>query len=226
MSDKQLLDAVVMESKAAKPEYAIIWMHGLGADGNDFAPIVPELGIQAPLRFIFPHAPMMPVTINNGYVMRAWYDIRDADLANREDVGGLKQSAAQVTDWIDHQVAEGIPPENIILAGFSQGGAVALHAGLAYPKPLAGIMALSTYLMCAEELADEAIVRANQQTSIFMGHGIQDPVVPMSRGQWSCDTLKQHGYSVEWHEYMMPHAVVPDEIADIAAWLKRQLNLS
>jgi phospholipase/carboxylesterase len=226
MQDAKPLEAIVLESKQQSPEMAIIWLHGLGADGNDFAPIVPELKIQAPIRFVFPHAPMQPVSINNGFVMRAWYDIRDANLTEREDADGLRESAQAITALIDQQIEQGIASDKIILAGFSQGGAVALHAGLRYPKPLAGIMALSTYLMCAEELSTDQISEQNKGINIFMGHGTQDPMVPIMRGLEAKQQLTKSGYEVEWHDYMMPHAVIPEEIADIASWLKARLAIT
>lgn len=226
MTDKTLLETVEMET-GPSPAAAVIWMHGLGADGNDFAPIVPELNMdETPaVRFVFPHAPMQPVTINNGYVMRAWYDISFGDLegnTRKADERGVRASQAAIEALIAREVARGIQPGRIVLAGFSQGGAVALQTGLRHKEQLAGIMALSTYLPLHESLAAEAAA-ANRQTSIFMAHGTQDPVVPYEMGRRSSDLLQQSGYPLEWHEYPMPHSVCYEEVQDIAAWLKRVL---
>ena len=213
---------------APAPTASIIWLHGLGADGNDFAPIVPELNLRgAPaIRFIFPHAPLRPVTINNGQVMRAWYDISFDDLAGnarRADERGVRESQAQIGQLIDRERERGITDSNIVLAGFSQGGAIALHTGLRHPHPLAGIMALSTYLPLAGSLAQEA-TPANANISIFMAHGTQDPVVPYAMGKAAHAHLQQAGYPVQWHEYPMPHSVCHEEIRDIGTWLCRVLQ--
>jgi phospholipase/carboxylesterase len=228
MSEK-LLEAIEVET-GKKPAASVIWLHGLGADGNDFVPIVHELDLEgAPaIRFVFPHAPMQPVTINNGYVMRAWYDIRWGDLegrAKQADEQGVRASQAAVVKLVEREVTRGIAVENIVLAGFSQGGAIALQTGLRYPANLAGLMALSTYLPLAEQLADEATAE-NRKTSIFMAHGVQDAVVPYAMAARSRDILVQHGYDVEWHEYRMQHSVCLEEIRDIGAWLKRILTRS
>ena len=228
MSDKPL-EAIRIET-APNPQASVIWMHGLGADGNDFVPVVQELGLSgAPgVRFIFPHAPMQPVSINNGYVMRAWYDIRWGDLegrAKQADEQGVRASQAAVVKLVEREVTRGMAVENIVLAGFSQGGAIALQTGLRYPANLAGLMALSTYLPLAEQLADEATAE-NRKTSIFMAHGVQDAVVPYAMAARSRDILVQHGYDVEWHEYRMQHSVCLEEIRDIGAWLKRILTRS
>jgi len=221
------LDCIEIET-GNNPAHAIIWMHGLGADGNDFVPIADELGLDglAPVRFIFPHAPKRPVTINNGYVMRAWYDITFGDLegnTRRADAAGVRVSQLQINDLIAQEHARGIAYTNIILAGFSQGGAIALYTGLRYPETLGGIMALSTYLPLAETLPQEAAA-ANLHTAIFIAHGTQDPVVPYTMGQGTYQALQAAGYPIQWHEYPMPHSVCPAEIADIRQFLTPRLR--
>ena len=207
------------------PRVSIIWLHGLGADGNDFVPIVHELDLAGcpAIRFIFPHAPMMPVTINNGYVMRAWYDILGVDLVNREDEGGLRSSQAMVEQLIEQEKARGVPAHRIVLAGFSQGCAMTLQTGLRYPEKLAGLLGLSGYLPLHTVIADERH-DANKDTPIFLAHGRSDPIVPIHRAEKSRDILKGLGYDIEWHEYLMPHSVCQEEVADISAWLKRVLK--
>jgi len=206
------------------PQAAVIWLHGLGADGHDFEPIVPELArpSERALRFIFPHAPMRPVTLNNGYVMRAWYDIIAIDRRAAEDESGIRASQALVTELIRRENSRGITTPHIVLAGFSQGGAVALFSGTRYPERLAGIMGLSCYQVLAGRFAAERDP-ANQSTPIFLAHGTQDPVVVPALGEAACRQLQAAGYAVEWHTYSMPHAVSPQEVADIAAWLRRVL---
>jgi len=218
-----LLETIVVET-APNPSAAVIWMHGLGADGSDFVPLVPELDLSAcpPIRFVFPSAETMPVTWNNGYVMRSWYDIAGADIVNREDEGGLRKSQAQVEALIAREVARGIPLNRIVLAGFSQGCAMTLQTGLRQPQPLAGLLCLSGYVPLAPKLADERSV-ASLTTPIFMAHGSADPVVPFVRGQQSRDLLLSLGYQVEWHQYPMQHSLCPQEIADIGVWLTRVL---
>lgn len=220
----ELLDALEIES-APNPTHAVIWLHGLGADGNDFAPIVPELKLNdAPaIRFVFPHAPIQPVTINGGMAMRAWYDIRNADLAQREDAQGILQSQEAVRALIQRENERGVATGNIVLAGFSQGCAITLHAGLRHPEKLAGLVALSGYLPMPGSLQQERSP-ANQDTPIFMAHGAQDPVVPLQRAQESCSLLQELGYSVSWKTYPMPHSVCLEEINDIAAFLKQVLK--
>lgn len=218
----QLLETIEIES-APNPTAAVIWMHGLGADGNDFVSIVKELDLSgAPgIRFVFPHAPTRPVTINNGFVMRAWYDISFGDLegnTRKADEKGVRESQAQIGQLIARENQRNIPCKNIVLAGFSQGGAIALQTGLRYPEQLAGVMALSTYLPLAESFAQEA-TPANAKTSVFMAHGTQDPVVPYAMGNASRERLQQAGYAVDWHDYPMPHSVCLEEIADISRWL-------
>lgn len=202
----------------------VIWLHGLGADGHDFEPIVPELKLPAELgvKFLFPHAPVMPVTINGGYQMRAWYDIRDADLANREDKEGVLQSSAQVEQLIEKELASGVPSDKIILAGFSQGGAIALHLATRIKHKLAGIVALSTYLTMPDQLASEKS-ESNLETPIFMAHGSQDPVVPMQRGQYSAKVLEESGFKVSWQDYPMAHAVCLEEIQALGKYLQSVL---
>lgn len=221
---EQHLPAVVIEP--ARPATAsVIWLHGLGADGYDFEPIVPALGLgSAPVRFIFPHAPHRPVTINSGYVMRAWYDIAQPELNKGEDESGMRDSEQHLRTWIEHEKALGIPAAKIVLAGFSQGGAIALHTGLRYPERLAGIMALSSYLPLADTV-DEERHAANSDVPIFMAHGLEDPVVPLHLAQQSLARLEAHGNPVEWHDYPMPHSVCQQEIEDIANWLTAVLKL-
>ena len=219
-----LLPTVENET-AANPVYSIIWLHGLGADGNDFAPIVPELvSPEWPaIRFVFPHAPVRPVTINNGMAMRAWYDIYGFDLVARQDEAGTRASITQVEALIAREQERGVPAERILLAGFSQGGAIALATGLRHAQKLAGIIALSTYLPIAQTLAGERS-EANASVPIFWGHGTFDPVVALQRGVDSRAALQALGYTVDWHTYPMPHAVCPDEIADLRGWISARLR--
>ncbi|MEO8778997.1 MAG: carboxylesterase [Rhodanobacter sp.] len=218
------LAAVELET-AANPTHSIIWLHGLGADGNDFAPIVPALVDRAwpALRFVFPHAPIRPVTINNGMPMRAWYDIVGFDLQSHQDEAGVRVSMREVEALIAREQERGVPSERVVLAGFSQGGAVALAAGLCHAKKLAGIVALSTYLPIAEVLTGERHA-ANAATPIFWGHGSVDPVVVMQRGVTSRDLLQSLGYVVDWHTYPMAHSVCPQEITDLRHWLGTRLT--
>ncbi|NMM20601.1 MAG: alpha/beta hydrolase fold domain-containing protein [Rhodoferax sp.] len=219
-----LLPRIEIES-APHPTAAVIWLHGLGADGNDFAALVPELDLAAcpPIRFVFPHAPNMPVSLNGGYVMPAWYDIFGADLVSRQDAAGIQKSARAIAALIDQEVARGIAPERIVLAGFSQGCAMALHTGLRYPKRLAGLLALSGYLPLADTLSTER-TDANADTPIFMAHGSMDPVVVPARGEASRDLLARLGYPVQWHSYPMQHSVHPREVADISVFLANVLK--
>lgn len=209
----------------AHPDSTVIWLHGLGADGHDFAPIVPELGLPPSLavRFIFPHAPMMPVSINNGYVMPAWYDVKCLDLRQVEDEAGIRASQQQLETLIRNEMARGIPASRIVLAGFSQGGAVALHTGLRYEAHLAGVLALSTYVPLPHTLVTEASA-ANAGLPIFMAHGTADSVIPVAHGIASRNWLQEHGYAVDWREYPMTHSVCPEEITDIGQWLVRVLT--
>ncbi len=223
MSTPPLLESIEVAT-SDNPTAAVIWMHGLGADGNDFVPIVRELDLAGcpGIRFVFPHAETMPVTINNGYVMRAWYDILGMDLVRREDEGGLRASQKRIEDLIAREIERGILPENIVLAGFSQGCAMTLQTGLRYPQKLAGLMCLSGYLPLADKIAAERS-HANQHTPLFMAHGRGDGVVVIDRAEASRDLLKELGYDVEWHEYLMPHSVCAEEIDDISGWLKQVL---
>ena len=219
-----LLPCVEIEF-APQPTAAVIWLHGLGADGHDFASLVPELDLSGcpPIRFVFPHAPSMPVTVNGGYVMPAWYDILGPNLISQQDAAGIQSSGRAIVALIAQEVARGIPAERIVLAGFSQGCAMALHTGLRLPQRLAGIMALSGYLPLADRLAAERHP-ANAQTPIFMAHGTQDPVVVIARGEASRDALAALGQPVAWHSYPMPHSLHPQEIADISAFLAQVLG--
>lgn len=227
MEMDKLLETIEIET-GRNPASTVIWMHGLGADGNDFVPVVNELGLGGvpPVRFIFPHAPMQPVTINNGYVMRAWYDVSLGDLEGRSrkaDEKGVRASQAAIGRLVGREVSRGVAADRIVLAGFSQGGAIALQTGLRHPDRLAGIMALSTYLPLADSFGQEA-APANARTPVFMAHGTQDPVVPYQMGSGSRDLLTNAGYSVEWHEYPMPHSVCLEEVRDVSAWLRGVLR--
>jgi phospholipase/carboxylesterase len=219
-----LLPRVELES-APNPTAAVIWLHGLGADGHDFAGLVPELDLSncPPIRFVFPHAPSMPVTVNGGYVMPAWYDILGTNLVSQQDSVGIQASERAIVALIEHEVAMGIPADRIVLAGFSQGCAMALHTGLRLPQRLAGIMALSGYLPLADRLGAER-QPANAQTPVFMAHGTQDPVVVIARGEASRDALVALGQPVDWRSYPMPHSVHPNEISDISAFLAQVLG--
>jgi len=216
-------DAVEIET-GRNPQVSVIWLHGLGADGHDFEPIVPELvqRSERAVRFVFPHAPIRPVTLNGGYAMRAWYDIIALDRRAEEDVNGIRASQELITAWIRRENASGIPSERIVLAGFSQGGAMALYSGTRYPERLAGIIGLSCYQPLAKRLDAERLA-ANQATPIFLAHGMQDPVVIPALGEAACRQLQAAGYAVEWHAYSMPHSVCPQEVTDIATWLRRVL---
>jgi phospholipase/carboxylesterase len=215
--------ATIEVETGARPDAAVIWMHGLGADGHDFEPVVPELRLPPGLRvrFVFPHAPIRPVTINAGMRMRAWYDIFQLG-GGAEDEAGIRASQAEVEKLIERETQRGVRPGRIVLAGFSQGGAMALHTGLRHPQPLAGIVALSTWLPLAARLPAERHA-ANAAAPIFMAHGTEDPMVPLALAQASRATLERLGYAVEWHQYPMPHSVCGEEIADIAAFLVRIL---
>ena len=218
----ELLDAIEIET-GKNPTASVIWLHGLGADGNDFAPIVPELRLpKAGIRFVFPHAPVRPVTINAGMRMRAWYDI--ADGANRrEDERGVRASQVLIEALIAREKERWTKAGRLVLAGFSQGGAIALHAGLRHPGRIAGIMALSAYVPVGEKLSAERST-ANRDVPIFMGHGSDDPIIPLVRAEQSRNLLKSLGYPVEWHEYGMPHSVCPEELTDIGTWLRKVLG--
>lgn len=218
-------DAAVVLTPNAPVQCSVIWLHGLGADGYDFVPITEELQLPSKIgaRFVFPHARQRPVTINNGFVMRAWYDIRGFGLTNAEDEAGVRESDALVRKLIEREISAGVSPNCIVLAGFSQGGAMALYSGLRYPQRIAGIIALSTYLPLRESLANES-APANREIPILMCHGTRDQVVPEIAGQLSRDLLVNLGYAVEWRSYAMEHQVCAEEIADIARWLKDRLS--
>ena len=207
-----------------QPQHSIIWLHGLGADGQDFVPMADELNLPIAVRYIFPHAPQRPVTINGGFVMRAWYDIAPPSIDAQQDEDGIYDSQAAVEALIAQEVARGIAPGDIFLAGFSQGGAIALHTALRRIAPLGGVLALSTYMPLADTVAGELSVNA-QQTPIFMAHGRNDPVVPYALGAASRDMLLKLDYAVEWHEYPMQHSVCEEELRDIEAWLTKMIRI-
>ncbi len=217
------LDTIDIET-GPQPRASLIVLHGLGADGNDFVPFAEELDLAAvgPVRFVFPHAPTMPVTINGGYVMRAWYDILGADIVQREDATGMRRSQSSVEALIERERARGVPSRRIVLAGFSQGCAMTLLTGLRHAERLAGLVGMSGYLPLAASLAAERSA-ANADVPIFLAHGSADPVVPLARAVASRDALVALGYDVEWHQYAMPHAVCAQEIADLNRWLLRVL---
>ncbi|HVK53349.1 MAG TPA: alpha/beta hydrolase [Pseudoxanthomonas sp.] len=218
-STNALLDTVEQETGPA-PAWSVLWLHGLGADGHDFAPIVPELVRPdwPALRFVFPHAPVRAVTINNGVRMRAWYDIVGMDFATRADSEGIEQSIVQVQALIDRELARGIAPQRLLLAGFSQGGAIALSSALRRTQPLGGVIALSTYLPGIEQAARHLAAEATQQP-VFMAHGSGDPVIPMGHAQRSAQALQAMGFAVQWHAYPMGHQVCAEEIAALADWM-------
>lgn len=217
------LECIEIET-GSNPQRAVIWLHGLGADGNDFAPVVPEFKLDdfPAIRFIFPHAPVQPVTINNGMAMRAWYDIFTPDLVQREDEAGLRSSEAAVRALIAQENVRGIPSSSIVLAGFSQGSALTLQTGLRLDERVAGMVGLSGYLPLLDKVKNERHT-ANHNTPIFMGHGTMDPVVAIERGKKSRDLLIELGYSVTWKTYPMPHSVCLEEINDVAAFLRQVL---
>jgi phospholipase/carboxylesterase len=220
-SGLKALETIIVET-GADPQYTVIWMHGLGADGHDFEPLVPQLlddGMPA-LRFVFPHAPVRPVTINNGYQMRAWYDIIGIDRRSAEDFKGIGESTDSIGGLIHREHARVIASDHILLAGFSQGGAMALHLATRHPDRFAGVVALSCYLPLAKDFANSRST-ANLATPIFMAHGTQDPVVPYAMGDESRRVLEGAGYNIEWHGYPMPHSLCEQEIADLRRWLRR-----
>ena len=224
-AQEPLLPAVEIET-GPRPVRAVIWLHGLGADGHDFEPVVGEFDPRRlpPTRFVFPHAPMRAVTINGGYVMPAWYDILSPDFSNRrEDEDGVRQSARQIEALIARENARGIEDRHIVLAGFSQGGAIALHAALRHPRRLAGVMALSTYLPLATTLTVE-VHAANRDIPVFMAHGRDDPVVPCALGQRSAEKLQSMAYPLQWRTYPIEHSVSIEEIRDIETWLRHVLS--
>ena len=216
-------DCLILEPPGAATA-AVIWLHGLGADGYDFEPLVPDLGLrERGVRFILPHAPYQPVTINGGCIMRAWYDIRRPDLRLDADRAGIRASVATVGALIRHETASGIAPERIVLAGFSQGGAIVLHAGLTWPQRLGGVVALSTYLALPDDVAKE-MTDANRALPVFIGHGSDDPIAPFALADAAHARLDALGCAVEFHAYRMPHRVCMEEVADLRAWLMRVLG--
>ncbi len=224
MTQTQLLQSIEIET-GPNPTHSVVWLHGLGADGNDFAPIVPELRLPSTLsvRFVFPHAPVQPVTINGGMAMRSWYDILVPNLVRIEDEAGIRASERAVHALIQREVSRGIPTERIVLAGFSQGCAMTLHTGLRADYKLAGLMGLSGYLPLID-MAERDRHSVNQDTPIFLGHGLQDPVVVLNRAEVSRDKLKSLGYQVQWHTYPMQHSVCPQEIHDMSVFLRSVLS--
>lgn len=218
-----MLECIERET-APHPTHSVIWLHGLGADGNDFVPILPQLLRREwpPLRFVFPHARIRPVTVNNGLPMRAWYDIAGFDLAQRQDAAGVRASVAEVEKLIAREAGRGVPAGKVVLAGFSQGGAIALATALQHAEPLAGTIGLSTYLPLQDAMAQDRR-KENAGTPIFMAHGNFDPVVPMRLGETSCQLLRGFGHQVEWHSYPMAHQVCPQEIVDLADWLSERV---
>jgi phospholipase/carboxylesterase len=223
--DDSLLECVEIEPREAHARHAVIWLHGLGADGHDFVPIVPQLALDPALavRWVFPHAPAIPVTWNGGMVMPAWYDIRPPGHAERHDEAGIRRSAGRVRQLIARENERGVPCERIVLAGFSQGGALALHVALRHAERLAGLVALSTYLVLADALEPEGSA-ANRDVPIFQAHGLLDPMVVPERGASSRDRLRALGHTVEWHEYPMMHEVCVEELRDLATWFAHVLR--
>ena len=219
----ELLECIERQT-GAHPDAAVIWLHGLGADGNDFVPVVNEMRLPPSLaiRFVFPHAPIRPVTLNNGFRMRAWYDLAAGDVTHRADVAGVRASQAQIEALIAREKTRGITARRIVVAGFSQGGVIALHAGVRHAERLAGIVALSTYVVLPEKLAAEGSP-ANRDIPIFMAHGTYDPMIRLEWGEASRRALAAAGYTVEWHTYPMQHSVVMEEIDAIKAFLVKVL---
>jgi phospholipase/carboxylesterase len=221
---EKTLESIQVETGEA-PQLSVVWLHGLGADGHDFEPIVPELRLPFAARFVFPHAPVRPITINGGMPMRAWFDILTLERGGSEDAAAIEASAAAVAALLDAEQARGFAPERIVLAGFSQGGALALHLGLRYPRRLAGIAALSAFVPLAQQLDSEAN-REYSDLPIFMAHGTQDGVIEMAFAERGRDQLIAAGFAPRWHSYTMAHAVCAEEIADIASWLRSLLSAS
>jgi phospholipase/carboxylesterase len=223
MSPSATLLPTIEISTGDSPELAIIWLHGLGADGHDFEPIVPELDLPFAVRFVFPNAPVRPITVNGGMEMRGWYDILGFGMNVRQDAAGIRASGEAVTRLIDREIERGLMASQIVLAGFSQGGAVALHTALREPRSLAGVLALSTYLPLGDTLGAERSA-ANARVPIFMAHGSADPLLPLALAEGSRRTLEGLGYAVDWHVYPMPHSVCAEEIAAIATWLGQRVG--
>jgi phospholipase/carboxylesterase len=224
--DRSIVPECVEVVTGPEPRHAVIWLHGLGADGHDFEPIVPQLGLPtgAAVRFVFPHAPTRPVTINGGMVMRAWYDITGTELVRREDAASIEASAQLVAGLIEREARRGIQPGNIVLAGFSQGAVIALYAGLRHPEGLAGILALSGYIALADRLAGE-IGTANAATPILMMHGDQDPVIPLFLAESGRQRLESLGCAVQWHTYPMGHGVCMEQVVTVGGWLRARFGL-
>jgi phospholipase/carboxylesterase len=224
MPVEQLLSCVEIEPKK-KSQWSVILLHGLGADGHDFESIPPHLALDArfSVRFVFPHAPSIPVTINGGMRMPAWYDIRDGDLRTRHDEAGIQASAERVRALLAREIQRGVPANHVFLAGFSQGGAIAVYTALRHPQPLAGIVALSTYLVCGEKLPAE-LQSANRGIPVFAAHGTQDPMVHSKRGLEMKESLEKLGCRVEWHTYPMEHSVCLEELTDLGAWMNRLMG--
>ena len=217
------LQTIEIETRP-NPSHSVIWLHGLGADGNDFVPIVQELALPAiGIRFVFPHAPMRAVTINGGFVMRAWYDIVSQDIARKEDELGLRQSQTMVEELIAREAARGVPANRVVIAGFSQGGVIALQTALRHPRRLAGAMSLSAYLPLVDKI-DRERNAANNDMPVFLGHGTSDNVVPLVLGKASRDQLIKMGYDVDWHQYPMAHSVCAEELEDLSGWFSRVLS--
>ena len=217
-----MLSVIEIETRP-KPSHSVIWLHGLGADGNDFVPVIQELALPPlAIRFVFPHAPMRPVTINGGFVMRAWYDIAYQDLVMKEDEPGVRQSQKMIEELVAKESTRGVPPNRIVIAGFSQGGVIALQTALRHPKRLAGVMSLSAYLPLVATVEMERNP-ANNDMPVFLGHGIMDNIVPLPLGTTSRDRLIKLGYDIDWHQYPMAHSVCPEELEDIGAWFTRVL---
>ncbi|WP_319380963.1 alpha/beta hydrolase-fold protein [Thiomicrorhabdus sp.] len=210
------------DGKEMSAQAVVIWLHGLGADGYDFLGVLPQLNLpqQHAIRFIFPHAPEQPVTLNGGMLMRSWYDIRSPDLLNEVDAAGIRVACYRVYDLIDRQIKAGIDPKKVLLAGFSQGGLIALHAGLSYQQSLGGIMALSTYCPMEQQFY------MHREMPIFMAHGTEDGVVPLALAEHARKALGQKGYQIEWHPYQMGHQVCGEELADIRSWLLKTLEIA
>ena len=215
-----MLDAIVQET-GPNPNHAVIWLHGLGADGSDFAPVVPMLQLASPVRFIFPHAPVQPVTVNGGMQMRAWYDIYEMSLERKVDHAGVAESATRIAELIDQQVAQGIAQENVFLIGFSQGGAIALHMLETYSKPLAGVVALSTY---SPNLDAPGLAPTQTSIPLAIHHGVQDPVVPEVLGQRTLDRMKTLGFAPTYQTWPMPHSVLPEQLIEIGCWLNQHIT--
>lgn len=215
-----MLDAIVQET-GPSPNHAVIWLHGLGADGSDFAPVVPMLQLASPVRFIFPHAPVQPVTVNGGMQMRAWYDIYEMSLERKVDHAGVAESAAAISELIEQQVAQGIAQENVFLIGFSQGGAIALHLLETYSKPLAGVVALSTYSPNLDAPAKDPI---HTSTPLAIHHGVQDPVVPEVLGQRTLERMTTLGFESTYQTWPMPHSVLPEQLVEIGRWLNQHIT--